>query len=1727
VPEYSGGTVWLQVAPSFLGVQESIRSEVAGAMRGVEKEVDRSTDRMASSLEKGGKKGAEKFANSFEALTRQRLKRIQKDLANLGDLPGVSKKEYAGLLRSAEELQKANLQTNKGQEDFIANLRHAQGEMKRIFDEAESGQRQLGVATRNALGAINAPMREIDAAFSKWRKNVSDADVQKQIAAWHRMQKEMASGLDAPSQQTKNAELQLSVARTLAAFNAQQAKAREKEQAAAAAAETARHKEQLQLVQNRAKIEREAASAKAASDRQGAAAAREQMALVRNRVKLEKANNKAVIKSEMDAIQNEIRNLSADIKLNPEIDLAAVEGQIAALRSRLAATERNGIDLKVDVDTTQAMIQLRMLEAQARRSADGVTAMGRVMRALDAGSAANSVRVFNGVLFSLLAFGPALIPVLAGIGAGIFGVGAAALGAFAGIGILLASFTGIGDAVSAMNELDKQKRLERAGGGANNAGADALAAQRRAVQDARSISDAQRSLARARRDAAAQIEQADRRVADAERGLSDAHAQAADMVEDAGRRVNDALERLSDTRKANADAAADAALRVVDAERSVQEAQAAATRAQLTLNEARQQAVRDLQDMNNQLDSARLAEREGVFAVEEAAAHLNAVLEDDQSSSREKAKAQLAYDQAVEGLEQQRLETQRLEKDTAKANKAGVEGSETVKDAKQGIADANETVKEAEKDLADARVEQRDVAVRAEEALADAKRDVSDAVEERSQAEVDAARVVDDAEIALADARAERADAAVLAQEGVSNAARNLNRAYEDQALAAKEAAVQTGAVATATNNLNEALIGMNPAALAFATWLYSLKPLLDDLVDAIQTGFLPGLQAGLSAIVDTYGPAFVTFAGEMAKVAGGLAEQFGEMLTTPQWQGLFGEMAELMPVFLEQFGQIMMNLTTGFMELLVAFAPFMAEMGEWLVGATKGFADWAGGLSGSPEFEKFLQYLREAMPEVNKLLSNLGEVFVDLMIGLAPYADELLQKMIDFTGWLAEMEPDEIARLALAFGGLVLAIQALAGALGTIAGVGGLLSGTLRLLGVGGGAKGAAGAAGGKKGGGIWAALGLTGGVSGIVTNLKSVGSGLAGIFGKAGSARLAIGLLGKGLLALLGPVGLAIGIVWLLVDAFRWAYDEVDWFRELVDSSMESVSGAMSVAWTEYIKPVMDKIGAAWIWLRDEIIAPVVAWMRRIWEDNVKPAMEYLYNTAIKPTMDFIGAIFNVVGQVIRTFANAFMQIFKYIVLPAMEWLYDKAIKPVMDFVGEKVEKTWKNVIKPVFVALGGFIEKHVAPVFRKGVELISNIWAGVLDFLRTPIRLGIEYVLNKGLIAGFNWLARKVPGMTELDPIKIPAALQPGGKSASTGRNSGTRKVSMHTGGVLPGYTPGRDVHEFYSPTAGSLHLSGGEGILRPELVQALGASRFNAANAAARSGRVGEGLGFLGGFAKGGILEDLKSGAGNVADALLNPIRWLKNKVKEAIAGQSGIGGFLGDAVGGVIGSIPKSLGNWIKDLVTPDQKKAGATGKGGGGAGGRAGMGVAAMTAALRGIDPSAYVTSGFRGGAMTATGYPSYHGMGRAIDIVSPNMGRTWELLRSAFGMTAAELFYTPKGFLRFGKMGGAAPITRQTHFSHVHLAMNKGGVVPKLYDQGGDLAPGLSLVANKTRKPESIVTNRFTEEVMKMAKRDSGNAPVVDARGAHFGYDPAEVAREIQQSRRDRMALVGTVGGI
>ncbi len=102
----------------------------------------------------------------------------------------------------------------------------------------------------------------------------------------------------------------------------------------------------------------------------------------------------------------------------------------------------------------------------------------------------------------------------------------------------------------------------------------------------------------------------------------------------------------------------------------------------------------------------------------------------------------------------------------------------------------------------------------------------------------------------------------------------------------------------------------------------------------------------------------------------------------------------------------------------------------------------------------------------------------------------------------------------------------------------------------------------------------------------------------------------------------------------------------------------------------------------------------------------------------------------------------------------------------------------------------------------------------------------------------------------------------------------------------------------------------------------------------------------------------------------------------------------------------------------------------------------AMYAAVRSVFPGTPLISGFRPGAITATGRPSYHGMGRAVDL--PPRMPIFDWIRATFGRNTKELIFTPAGGRQInnGRPHVYTGITARNHIGHIHWAMRLGGLV-------------------------------------------------------------------------------------
>jgi hypothetical protein len=523
---------------------------------------------------------------------------------------------------------------------------------------------------------------------------------------------------------------------------------------------------------------------------------------------------------------------------------------------------------------------------------------------------------------------------------------------------------------------------------------------------------------------------------------------------------------------------------------------------------------------------------------------------------------------------------------------------------------------------------------------------------------------------------------------------------------------------------------------------------------------------------------------------------------------------------------------------------------------------------------------------------------------------------------------------------------------------------------------------------------------------------------------------------------------------------------------------------------------LGAVAVWLWNNAISPVIGWIVAgfklwwagvtvvfgyfkagvralgavamwLWKNSIKPAFDgivtvisWFWNQSIKPLFAFFMAGVHKVGDVAT-------------------WLWTNSIKPAFNNIADKATWLWNNALKPAFE----FMKKGVKAAgdsFGKAKDFIAKAWNQVQDIAKKPIRFIIGTVYNKGLVPVWN---------------KVAGAF--GAPKLSTMSLDGFAR-----GGVLPGYTPGRDPHKFYSPTGGGLELSGGEAIMRPEFTRAVGPGLVNSLNRIART-RGSSGIKAalapaLGGnprtptqrFSAGGIFSWIGKKAAGAGSAAWNGVKktasWLKDSM-EASA-RAGVKAVVNPLLkvfpgadtnfGKMLRSVPsKMIDSLFGYSKTADKKGAGGLGGprvqaalswarsqagnayqwGGGGPLYDCSGFMSAIESVLRGEKPHRrWSTFAFQGATAPA---------GWEQNATSPfRIGVT----NNGVGHTAGTL-----GGVNVEDRGGDGVVvgSRARGYNNAMFGSRYGFVPAKKFDRGGWLLPGATATVNETGQPEAILT--------------------------------------------------------
>lgn len=1132
----------------------------------------------------------------------------------------------------------------------------------------------------------------------------------------------------------------------------------------------------------------------------------------------------------------EIKNLLQRRKVNIGVD---VDTRVAA-DSLANLTRRRTMTVQARADTTAANASLnhvaRTRTADIRVRGIGLAGLTGSLNNLgsSSGGGAGGVGVLSSRIAKLVALAVGAFPTIASLTSAIAQMGPAAATAAPAVaalgtafGVIKLGMMGVGDAVKAAF---------------NPVASEAT----KAANATRAVENAQRSLARA------------------QQSLKDAQVQAADQVRQAQQQV-------------------------ANSERDLSSAQRDARQAQQDLTAARRQAVRDLQDMNNSLRDSQLSERQATLAVQQAEEDLARVRSDPTSTQLQIQQAVLTRDQAVQSLDEQRLATQRLQKDTAAANKAGVEGSKSVTDARRKVADTEQEVADRQRALAEAQAQVVKAQVQGQRQIADAQ-----------QAVADAARAVADA---------------------------------QDKA-------------ATQTTKLDTAMAKLSPKAQAFVRQLQAMGPAWRDMRMDVQDRLFDGLATRLgqvgSQILPTVRTGLRGTAGELNTMGLNALTAVADL----EKAGTLRQVFDGVRTSLGTVSRIPAQMVTGFAQLAVAAQPafdrinkgaadtvdrwmkkldqglkdgsltttinhaldvtkqlwqFLKDVGGLITGIFKAAGAAGGDFFGTfgaavaemrrivemPEVQKALTAIFKAVNSVAKLLAGaLGQAIqtvLPILAALAPVVGQLteilgpvLAQVISALGQalapVAAALGPVLVQAAQALGQLVVALTPLLPPLGQlIAALLPALTPILQALST------------------VFTALApvIQQVAQAIGPVLLPVIKGLSDVIAKivtqfgAMFLKLLKDLLPivPALVPLLVQVGKSIGqiltalaplIPQLMLFAVQILEAVLPALIPLLPPLLQLITLLLRLATWVIVKVVVPALGLLVSFLNGlrkklQPAVDAVKWLT----DKIAGFFEWLYDHLLGHSV-----IPDIVNGTIRWFTDMWKgvkKIFSDLKTDATR-IWNSFWGGVKSTVTESKKTVLSNVDK---------FGDNLKDAFRGIRDGVGDIWKSLKSKLSAPIKFWIETVYNKGVVGVWNATAGKLPGVPSLHKMATPKGLA--------------------RGGILPGWSTWRDGDDQLVP------MRRGEGVYVSEVMRdPYERARLHAMNQAAIRGQHPAIARAQYGFSEGGIFGSLGDGLKSIGSGIADSVGSVLQKSGDVARG--GLAVLAEKAFKPVKSGITKALGS---------------------------------------------------------------------------------------------------------------------------------------------------------------------------------------------------------------------------
>lgn len=985
-------------------------------------------------------------------------------------------------------------------------------------------------------------------------------------------------------------------------------------------------------------------------------------------------------------------------------------------------------------------------------------------------------------------------------------------------------------------------------------------------------------------------------IRNAEQAIVDAKRSAAEQQITSAEAVRNAEMSLGDAHRQAAQQAISSAESVANAEQALGNAQISEQRAQEDLTLARREATRQLEDLNNAQKDATLGVADAQLALQQAQLEQKRTNQNAMTTALERAQADLAVQKAQQQLVEAQQRQKNATEDANRANKAGVEGSKTVRDAKN-----------AER--------------LALQGIANAQQSLGDAVRNSANSQISSAEAIKRAEQSLTDARRNAALSQITSTEAVRKAVQALADTQREQQLAA----VTQGNQAAKAFQLD--MSRMSAAGRGLVMQLIDMKDAFHTLSGAAQTALAPGVTKFFQGL-QTLLPMVTTEVSQMGKIIGGQFAAIGAFLSQGTIQNQIKAIFDQANKFVAILGPALGHFGASLLEL-------WSKSGAASDGLAKGLAAIVDGFSGlfkaltpaAGAIGTVLQVLGQA---IGSLGPPLGQVIAAFAQGLAPILQALLPGFRALAGALGTALAGDLKLIAPVLLMIAKGASALALALSPVISKFGDMEAQL-----------------GPKLQPLTTALAnafgktvtamrplfdilpqLVGSVVKFVevaaTPLADLMTQLAPVFADVTKAVVTFvaaaikpmlphwakmaGLFGdvlKALLPLIPPLAKLAGQV--LVDLLRA-------FTPLLPSFERLISQMVIVA-TKAVTPLLPQIqqlSGQFVQLLIQLM-PLLPPLLKLSDLGIQLALKVL--PALIPAITLSVKAFAAFVSMSLEVTTGIVKIINWVVKLASEWKrwfgdiwqhmkqwwadLGNLWRTSTDWIYNTLWKGWTtnlwNSATRLWNDLRGSVRtfwSDMQAAFSGGVNALGQIWNRIADMFKAPVNFLINTVYDHGIKTLWDDVVNAI-GATGLH---LPYVNQLAG------------------GGVLPGYAPGRD-------TVPAL-LSPGEAVLVPEAVRAIGPGAINAINAEYGGGRKSS----VGRYAGGGIIGDitgglssLVKGAGWLADFAVHPVQAVESLLDKVI--KTNAHGDYAKAMTGVPHFLIHKLAEWASVNGGGDGAKA--------------------------------------------------------------------------------------------------------------------------------------------------------------------------------------------------------------